>query len=69
MPDGGANASYPAYNEHNKTGRKCGPLALLPDGGANASYPAYNEHNKTGRKCGPLAFVGRISVSAIRLRD
>ncbi|EAM9250518.1 hypothetical protein DOV13_06375 [Salmonella enterica] len=25
--------------------------------------------NKTGRKCGPLAFVGRISVSAIRLRD
>ncbi|OLW71896.1 hypothetical protein Y072_05285, partial [Salmonella enterica subsp. enterica serovar Infantis str. CVM N20272] len=29
MPDGGANASYPAYNEHNKTGRKCGPLAFI----------------------------------------
>ncbi|AGK10937.1 hypothetical protein SEET1153_05198 [Salmonella enterica subsp. enterica serovar Typhimurium str. CDC_2009K1153] len=41
----------------------------MPDGGANASYLAYKEHNKTGRKCGPLAFVGRISVSAIRLRD
>ncbi|ACH75787.1 hypothetical protein FORC52_0545 [Salmonella enterica subsp. enterica serovar Enteritidis] len=41
----------------------------MPDGGANASYPAYNEHNKMGRKCGPLAFVGRISFSAIRLRD
>ncbi|EDY23059.1 hypothetical protein SeSPA_A3910 [Salmonella enterica subsp. enterica serovar Saintpaul str. SARA23] len=41
----------------------------MPDGGANSSYPANKEHNKTGRKCGPLAFVGRISVSAIRLRD
>ncbi|ABX24106.1 hypothetical protein SARI_04324 [Salmonella enterica subsp. arizonae serovar 62:z4,z23:-] len=35
MPDGDAKASYPAYTEPNKTGRKCGPLHIV--GGISAS--------------------------------